>query len=461
MISLSGLRRYRLPAFSRLPKCSMLPKFSTLSIFIGGIGLMISGQIFAGEMLSLDAALQEVLENNRAYRVSEIEAKSASEQVSWGRAGALPKVDITASQTRSLIDSRQERAGSIVENKTGAKSTNTVAGILGTWTVFEGLSSMAAHDRLNSVAEVILERRNQMRQDIAAQLILAYVDVVRQQRVLVALDSTVSFSQERVKITEGKYKFGSLSKLELLQAKLDLNEDLSSRLKQVALLSNTRLSLNRILARMDTTRIIVEDSIVLSPVPAFSGLHTVALETSPELRQASLGKNLASAAFREYRGHLFPQLGLSLGYNYGLNESEAGFIRSNEALGWNYGVNLKWNIFDGLVLPDDYRTSKIAERRADLVYEDAKARLETTLAQAQENHRASLEVVELEQANLGLARENVGIAMERLRLGTIASLELRAAQEKYVGAETRLVTARFESKRAETELLRLAGRLAP
>ena len=56
-------------------------------------------------------------------------------------------------------------------------------------------------------------------------------------------------------------------------------------------------------------------------------------------------------------------------------------------------------------------------------------------------------------------RENAAIARERLRLGTIVPLELRAAQEKYLDAENRLVSARYEAKRGETELLRLAARL--
>jgi len=412
-------------------------------------------------LLSLDAALQEALVRNRVYRVSDIDARVAESQVSWGHAGALPKADVTASQVRSVNDTRQERVGSAAEVKTGAEATATAAGINGAWTVFEGLSSLAAHDRLASTAALAGERRTQVRQDVAAQVIVAYVDVVRQRTVLAAIDSAVALSRERVKITEGKYGFGSVSKLELLQAKLDLNEDLSNRLRQAATLAKTRLNLSRVLARDDSAAFEVEDSIPLAPTPAEEGLRKAALEQSPALRQAAQGRNLASAGFREYRGHLFPQLGLTLGYNYNLAESQSGFIASNEALGLSYGVNVKWNVFDGFVVPADYRAARAAERRADLVYEDARAQLETALAQAEEDHRASLEVLALEEANLGVARENVGIAMERMRLGTIASLELRASQEKFVDAETRLVTARFETKRAEVEMLRLAGRLVP
>lgn len=427
--------------------------------FFFGLTLISFAQVFSQSHLSLESALNMALTHNYLYQVSDMDAKIAEGMVSWGRADALPKADITASQIHSINDSRQERVGNIVEKKSQAQSTSTQAGILGTWTVFEGLTSIAAHDRLSSQSALASERREQMRQDIAAQVIMAYMDVVRQQRVLSALDSAVALSKERAKITEGKYSFGSVSKLEMLQAKLDLNEDLSSRLKQVAILANVRLVLTRLLTMEDSVSFTVNDTIPLAPFVDYQGLVASARANSPALKQAEQIKNIASAGFREYRGHLFPQLGLSLGYNYTGSESEAGFIKSNQTLGWNYGINVKWNVFDGFVLPNDYHAAKVAERRADLLAQDTKSQLETALAQVRESSRASREVLVLEEANLGLARENVGIAMERLRIGTIASLELRAAQEKYIAAETRLVTARFETKRAETELLRLAGRL--
>lgn len=413
----------------------------------------------AAPKLTLEEALSRAVEANREYRVSVLDARSARDRVSWGQAGALPKVDLSASYTRSINDTRQERAGAAAESLDGAASTSKAAGIAGTWTVFEGLSSLAAHDRLSAAAELADERRSETLQDVAARVILSYMDVVRQQTILSAIDTAVQLSRERVRITEGKYGYGSASKLEMLQAKLDLNEDLSMRLNQAVVLADVKRALNVLLARPDSLSFEVEDSIPLAPPPPFEGLRNAALEGSPAIKQASLARAVASAGLREYTGGLFPQVGISAGYNYGLTEAEYGLIRSNEALGWNYGINVKLNLFDGFRLPDDYRIARRELSRADILIEDAKSRVESALSEADGAYRASLEILELETANLALARENVGIGMERLRLGTIASLELRAAQEQFVAAETRLVSARFQSKRAETELLRLAGRL--
>jgi outer membrane protein TolC len=63
----------------------------------------------------------------------------------------------------------------------------------------------------------------------------------------------------------------------------------------------------------------------------------------------------------------------------------------------------------------------------------------------------------LEKENLKAADENVGIAFERLRLGNITPFEFREVQTQLFEGKSRLVTAQFEAKSAETELLRLGG----
>jgi outer membrane protein TolC len=416
---------------------------------------------FAAPVLTLDQALSIALDSNRTYRAAVLDAQSAREAVSWGQAGALPKVDATASYTKSVNDTRQVRVGAAPEEKSGAESTTKLAGVAGTWTVFEGLSSLAAHKRLEATASLTDARREETRESIASQVILAYGDVVRQARVLAALDTALSLSQERVKITQGKYGFGGTSKLELLQAQLDLNADRSARLSQALALDASKRVLNRLLARDDTLSFVTEDSIPLAAAPDLEALRAQAVKNSPALRQAALGRALSDAAFREYVGKLMPAVGLTLGYNYNLAESQAGFLRSNESEGLSYGVNVKMNLFDGFTLNDDWHAARRSQAKADLQYRDARAALEAAFSGAAQAYRASLEVLNLESANVAVARENMAIATAQLRLGTIASLELRAAQEKYVAAETRLVAARFDSKRAETELLRLSGALAP
>ena len=68
-------------------------------------------------------------------------------------------------------------------------------------------------------------------------------------------------------------------------------------------------------------------------------------------------------------------------------------------------------------------------------------------------------MLQLEEENILLAKENVFIAVERLRLGISTYLELRETQKSLENAYNRLIAARYNTKVAETELLRLKGGL--
>ena len=70
-------------------------------------------------------------------------------------------------------------------------------------------------------------------------------------------------------------------------------------------------------------------------------------------------------------------------------------------------------------------------------------------------------MVALERKNLGVAKENEDIAIERFRLGASDFLVLREAQRNLVDANGRLLDSIFSTKLAETELLRLSGNLVP
>ena len=68
-------------------------------------------------------------------------------------------------------------------------------------------------------------------------------------------------------------------------------------------------------------------------------------------------------------------------------------------------------------------------------------------------------MLQIEEETILLAKENVMIALETFRRGVSTFIELRTAQQSLADAYTRLISARYLAKLAETELLRLKGSL--
>ena len=65
----------------------------------------------------------------------------------------------------------------------------------------------------------------------------------------------------------------------------------------------------------------------------------------------------------------------------------------------------------------------------------------------------------MEEDNLKLVKEAVNIALERFRIGSSNSLELKVIQQTYDDALVRLSEARYNAKVSETTLMKLNGSL--
>jgi outer membrane protein TolC len=68
-------------------------------------------------------------------------------------------------------------------------------------------------------------------------------------------------------------------------------------------------------------------------------------------------------------------------------------------------------------------------------------------------------VLLIEEENIGLAKENIYIALESFKRSANTFIEVRTAQQSLADAYNRLINARYLAKVAETELLRLSGQL--
>jgi len=58
-----------------------------------------------------------------------------------------------------------------------------------------------------------------------------------------------------------------------------------------------------------------------------------------------------------------------------------------------------------------------------------------------------------------VARENLEIALERYKLGSLAGLELREVQKSLLDAEERLISVKYQAKMAEISLMQISGKI--
>ncbi|MEJ2614849.1 MAG: TolC family protein [Ignavibacteriaceae bacterium] len=417
-------------------------------------------KIFPQESLSLEDAVKIALQNNYSINIAKNEKEISDNNYSIGNAGFLPQLDATGSYTKSSNNTSQEYLSGQKISRDGAKSTNLSGDITLNWTIFDGFQMFAS---LNQLKE--LKKQGETSFKIAVEnnisdVVSTYYDIVRQKQVLAVIERSINISEERVRIAQDKKQLGSGSKFDLLQAQVDLNEDRSSLLNEELTLKQDKILLNRLLGRnVDYVFSITDTVIAINENLSFEELSANIENRNSRLIQARQNKNLADINLQLARSGWFPEISVFAGYDYVHSESEAGFIKSNTNKSINYGINASLNIFNGLNTKRNIENAQVSIKNSELSYEETKKVVDADLKNAFNAYKNSLTLVNLETENLKAAEENSSIALERLRLGSIAPLDFRETQRKLIDAKSRLVGAQYEAKKAETQLLLLNGEL--
>jgi outer membrane protein len=414
---------------------------------------------FSQEELSLEEAVKIALSNNYSINIARNDSKIADNNSNIGNAGFLPSLDASGSYIKSSNDTKQEYFDGRTIDRTGAKSNNISAGGELNWTIFDGLQMFANLDMLKELNRIGEDNFKAEVETNLAAVIETYYNLIREKQVLDVLNQAILISGERVRIAESKKDVGSGSKFDLRQAQVDLNTDRSALLKEELTYEQLKVTLNQLMGREVGSDFSVSDTIVIVRNLNLDDLKAGTLEENTTLRIAKKNMNLSEINLRLARAELFPQISLVGGYDYTNSESEAGFVKSNKNYSISYGISASLNLFDGLKTRTKIENAEIEIENSTLSYDQVRTGVEAELLNTYKKYLNSLQLVDLEEENLKIAQESVDIALEKLKLGNITPLEFRETQRKLIDAKSQLVSAQYDTKTAETELLKISGRL--
>jgi outer membrane protein TolC len=117
------------------------------------------------------------------------------------------------------------------------------------------------------------------------------------------------------------------------------------------------------------------------------------------------------------------------------------------------------NIFDGFNQRRSIRNSSIEVENKDLRYREIEQGVKADLITIHSAYSNYLRLVTLEEQNLQTATENLAIAMERYKLGSLSGIDLREVQKSLLDARESLLSVQYQTKLAEISLLLISGRI--
>jgi len=420
---------------------------------------MLAGSVHAQSLLTLEDAVKIALENNYAIRMARNDAQVSQTNVAIGNAGMLPKVTASFTDSNGIQHLSQTRADGTVNSVDNAHSSNISYGANLDWTIFDGFKMFARYDQLKALQQLGESQMKLKILDRIGAVNTMYFDLVQQQLQLSALDTALVISKQRLTLAQNRYSIGKASKLEVLNAQVDLNADTSALLKQKELFAQTKTQLNQLLARDITTDFKVSEDIQVDPKLNLSELTALAQKQNPQLESLLISKKVAELQLKQTKANRYPTVKVNTGYNFSEAKSELGFTTQSSARGLNYGLSATLNLFDGNSQNRNEKIAKLTVENSKLALEEQQQALQTQLALAYQKYQTQLLLSELEEKNVQIAQQNLNITLDKFRIGTITTFEFRTAQLNFVEAKTRYSNTLFQAKLAEIGLRELAGNL--
>ncbi|MDV3308098.1 MAG: TolC family protein [Cyclobacteriaceae bacterium] len=417
----------------------------------------------AQQMVTLNEVIQLSLEKDYGIHLAQnaLSAAETDKQYSFG--ALLPRLNATASKTWNNNNQRQLLPDNTERKRDGIKSENISASAQLQWLLFDGTRMFATRERIAEIAEQgELLLLDQMVNTVAS-VINNYYFIVALKQQLKATQEQMAVSEERVKLAELKLEVGTGGKPELLQAKIDLNSQRTQVVEQRTAIRQVKDQLNGLVGMQLPEGYDVADTIVIDL--SLDREEIVAEITRRNFELQALKKNIeiSNLTIRERKGELFPFLYFNTNYNFSKTENEVAINNFtplfNQNQGLNYGFSLTLPILNGFDTRRRIRLAHIDAQRQQILYDQRQTAVMIEANNAFDNYDNARELMRIGEETIQLARENVHIALEGFKRGVTTFIELRTAQISLEAAYTELITARYNAKVAETELLRLCGRL--
>ena len=423
----------------------------------------------AQTVMSVNDAIAMALQYNYDIRLSKNDSSVAALDYSYRNAVFLPK--ITATATNSWTDNNQTQEFVTSGVRSGnVNAANVAAGVTLNWTLFDGLKMFTtrkkAEEYINLGTLVIKEQVV----NTVADVVKTYYGIVGQKELLKAIDEQIDISQTRVDLAKRKLEVGAGAKPEYLQSQLDLNAFKAAHLQQETAILQLKQTLNQMIRPATGTDPggLITDYEVSDTIPINLDLKLDDIQSqmntlNPSLQITRKNIDLSYLTLKQIKADRWPLVSFNGGYNFSRADND---ITVNPFLplytktgGLNFGFSATMPIINYRNISRLANQQELNINYQNLVLENQESQLQLSVLNAYKDFEAQKKALELEESNIGIAHENVDIMLETYRLGNTTYIQLREAQKSLADAHTRLIEARYNTKVAETELLRLKGEI--
>jgi len=432
---------------------------NTLILFL----IFICGRSYGQTIvITKDEAITKTLENNYGIKRSRNLIDIANNNQSLLNSGYLPSLTANAGTNYNIENIEAQRQDGDSQNLKGAETKRYNASLNLNYTLFDGLGRLYNYKQLKEQYKLTeLEARETIENTIL-QLLSVYFEVARLTENMSVLNETLDISKQRITRAQYQFDYGQTSRLGILNAEVDVNNDSIALLNTKQQLENTKRDLLVILNEpsKELQSIAIDTSInFLSEIELEDFIKTSNLN-NVSLLQAESNLLISDYDIKVSKSGYLPSLGLS--GSYGWNNSDlpsTSFVQTSTTKGYSAGLNLSWNLFDGGSTITNVKNAEIRLENQQYLKEQLILEVQRDIANSWGNYQNKRYIYEVQEKNVLTNEDNFNRSQEQFKLGQISSIEFRQAQINLLNAKTNKNLAKYDAKFAELQVLQLTGQL--
>ena len=429
-------------------------------LMIGVLIILYSASLNAQKILTKKEAVQIALENNYGIKIANNTLKIAENNASIYNSKLLPIISARAGANYNNSNQNFDRQDGTSSSLKGAETKTYDASLNLTYTLFDGLGRKYNYKQLKETYNLTALQARETIENTYLQLFTLYFQIARLSENTKNLKETLTVSKQRLQRASYQYEYGQSTKLELLNAEVDVNNDSINYINSIQLYRNSKRNLNIVLGTQQDVNYEVETNVNFTALLSFDELLSKATQNNVQLQQQEKSININKYNLKASKASFLPSIGLT--GSYGWNKSQnpiSSFLAASEVTGINAGINLSWNLFDSGTTKTRVANAKIALENQEIAQQQQQETLENVLKNTWEEYHNKLYVLNAQKQNVLTTQNNFDRTQERYKLGQVNSIEFRQAQINLLNAQTAVNNAKYDTKLIELELLQLSGQI--
>ena len=233
-------------------------KSYNFNLFILVLALSFSFSGISQQVVKPSEVITLALENNYGIQIANNTVSIAENNKSILNTGYLPTLTGNAGGTFNRDNISAEFSNGESTTLNGAESSRYNAGLNLNYTLFDGLGRHYDYKRLKEEYNLSELQARETIENTITQLLTVYYDVARRSENLKSLQETLDISKDRLTRSEYQFEYGQNTKLEVLNAEVDINNDRVNVINAEQNLINSKRDLNFVTGNTIQQEFVVE-----------------------------------------------------------------------------------------------------------------------------------------------------------------------------------------------------------